>query len=188
MPTRRDGSVRFLYISAGIERLNGVRVEDVLRDAGTLHRQSPPEYIERLVDAEARSDRELSDFDMDLPMRRPDGEVRWMRLHSRPRRLPDGRTIWDGVQIDITDRKRAEEALRENEARLRLAQESASVGIWDWTVETGAMELTPELNKLYGLPSGTIKTYQDWRDRVHPDDIGRIEAGARCGDGEARTV
>ena len=48
-----DGSVRFLHISAGIERLNGVAVADVLRDAGTLHRQSPPEYTDRLIEAEA---------------------------------------------------------------------------------------------------------------------------------------
>ncbi len=103
-----DGRPRFLYISAGIERLNGVTVEEVLRDACTLHRQMPPEYVERLVEAEARSKRDLTDFDMELPMRRPDGELRWMRLHSRPRRLPDGRTLWDGVQADITPRKQAE--------------------------------------------------------------------------------
>ncbi len=50
-----DGSVRFLYFSAGIESLNGVTVQDVLRDAGVLHRQMPPEYFDRLVDAEARA-------------------------------------------------------------------------------------------------------------------------------------
>ena len=106
-----DGSVRFLYFSEGIERLNGVSTQDVLRDSGTLHRQIPPEYFERLVEAEARSALELSDFDMETPMRLPGGHVRWMRVHSRPRRLPDGRTIWDGVQIDITERKQAEELL-----------------------------------------------------------------------------
>ncbi|MGA2401960.1 MAG: PAS domain S-box protein [Syntrophobacteraceae bacterium] len=119
-----DGSVRFLYFSAGIERLNGVKVEEVLRDAGTLHRQSPPEYIERLKEAEAKSARELSDFDMEIPMRLPDGQTRWMRLHSRPRRMSDGRTIWDGVQIDVTGRKRAEEALRESEAKYRTLFEN----------------------------------------------------------------
>jgi PAS domain S-box-containing protein len=83
---------------------------------------------------------------------------------------------WTGINLDISRLKRAEETLRESEAQLRLAQETANVGIWDWKVETGALDFTPELNKLYGLPPGTIKTYQDWRVRVHQDDIGRIEA------------
>jgi PAS domain S-box-containing protein len=54
---------------------------------------------------------------MDVPMQLPNGQVRWMRLHARPRRLPDGRTIWDGVQIDITERKKIESSLRESEDR-----------------------------------------------------------------------
>ncbi|MDQ1276703.1 MAG: hypothetical protein QG610_2281, partial [Euryarchaeota archaeon] len=117
-----DGSTRFVYFSAGIERLNGVKVSDVLRDPGTLHRQIPPEYLERLIEAEALSAREFSDFDMELPMRLPDGQVKWMRLHSRPRLLPDGRTIWDGVQTDITGLKRAEEVLRESESCRKVAE------------------------------------------------------------------
>jgi PAS domain S-box-containing protein len=117
-----DGSIRFLYFSAGLEKLNGIKVSDVLRDSGTLHRQIPPDYFERLVEAEALSARELSDFDMETPMRLPDGQMRWMRLHSRPRRLPDGRTVWDGVQTDVTELKRTEEMLHETELSLKVAE------------------------------------------------------------------
>ena len=105
------GKPRFHYISAGIEHMCGVRVEDVLRDAGTLHRQTLPEYLAKLIEAERVSARELSDFEMEVPMRRPDGEVRWMRLQSRPHRTQDASVIWDGVQTDITERKRQEEQI-----------------------------------------------------------------------------
>ncbi|HII00214.1 TPA: PAS domain S-box protein [Methanosarcinaceae archaeon] len=115
-----DGGVRFLYFSTGIERLNGVNVRDVLRDPDTLYRQVPPEYLERVSEAEALSARELSDFDIEVPMWLPDGQLKWMRLHSRPHLLPDGRTLWNGVQIDITENKKVEEALRKSEEHYRM--------------------------------------------------------------------
>ena len=125
-----DGSVGFLYFSAGIEKLNDVSVIDVLRDPSTLHRQILPEHLEQLLEAEKRSASELSDFDMDVPMRLPDGQLRWMRLHSRPRRLSDGRTIWDGVQTDITERKLIEKALLESKAKLTAAFDSMTDAVF----------------------------------------------------------
>jgi len=115
-----EEGVRFLYFSTGIERLNDVNVQDVLRDPGTLFRQVLPEYLQQLLKAEARSARELSDFEIEVPMQLPDGQVKWIRLRSRPRRLPDGRTIWNGVHTDITQHKQAEEALRKSEEHYRM--------------------------------------------------------------------
>jgi hypothetical protein len=60
--------------------------------------------MRELAEAEERSARELSDCEIELPMRRPAGEMRWMQLQSRPPRLPDGRTMSDGVQTDVTER------------------------------------------------------------------------------------
>ena len=104
------------------------------------------------------------------------GRRLFLGLSYEPLRDSAGQVTGIGIAVvDLTSQKLAEDALRESESRLRLAQESANVGIWDWKVETGELDFTPELNKLYGLPNGSIKTYQDWRDRVHPDDIGRVE-------------
>jgi PAS domain S-box-containing protein len=63
-----------------------------------------------------------------------------------------------------------------NEERLRLAQTTAQVGIWDRNPQTGEITFTPDLERAYGVDPGTIRTYEEWRGRVHPDDIGRIEA------------
>lgn len=123
-----DGSPRFLYVSAGIERLNGVTVEEVLNDAGALHRQVDPEQFPALEEAEQASARDLTTFAMDLRMRRPDGEWRWMQVSSTPTRTPDGRVVWDGVQTDITDRKEYErEVKRLNRLYSALSQVNQAI-------------------------------------------------------------
>jgi PAS domain S-box-containing protein len=114
-----DGKPRFLYMSAGIERANGVKAEDVLKDSGVLFRQLLPGEAEAFLEAKRASARNLSVFEREIQMRLPDGQLRWKHLVARPRRLPDGRVIWDGVQSDITERKHNELALRESEQELR---------------------------------------------------------------------
>ena len=70
----------------------------------------------------------------------------------------------------------SELALRESQERLRLAQRAANVGIWDWTLDTGQLDWTPELALLFGYAPGTFPgNYAGFSDRVHPDDISEIE-------------
>jgi PAS domain S-box-containing protein len=147
------GSPRFYYLSAGVEQMNGVKIEDVLADAGTLHRQVLPEYLPRLMEAERRSARELSDFEMEVPMRRPDGEIRWMRLKARPQGMPDGRVIWDGVQTDITARKKMQDALRVSEERLRAIVGTALDGIIVIDVQGVIQSINPAAEQMFGYTS-----------------------------------
>jgi PAS domain S-box-containing protein len=77
---------------------------------------------------------------------------------------------------DIIERHKAEDALRNSEERLRLAQLKTGIGIFDWDLRTGKLTCTPELEVLFGLEPGSVKCYADYRDRVHPDDISTIEA------------
>jgi len=77
---------------------------------------------------------------------------------------------------DIIEHHKAVDALRTSEERLRLAQLKTGIGLWDWDLRTGEVTWTAELEAIYGLDPGTVKSYADFRDRVDPDDIERVEA------------
>lgn len=86
---------------------------------------------------------------------RRDGSLVWGRLsisvlNNRPSPL-----VVAMVQ-DITDKRTAEEAVRASEERLRLAQQAARIGSFEWNVQTGVNTWTPELEAMYGLQPGTF--------------------------------
>ncbi|MBN1284997.1 MAG: PAS domain S-box protein [Anaerolineae bacterium] len=102
------------------------------------------------------------------------GETRWVRNHARP--------VWDedqsrvvliyGATQDITEYKRAEEALRENKRQYALAVNAGKVGVWNWNLATGEMYLDPILKAMLGYRDDEIRNYMnEWGRLVHPDDI-----------------
>jgi PAS domain S-box-containing protein len=78
---------------------------------------------------------------------------------------------------DVTERRRAEAALRASEARLGLALESAAMGTWEWDPAAGRVAWSAQTGPLYGLPAGTPGVAAaDYFALVHPDDRERVRA------------
>jgi PAS domain S-box-containing protein len=70
-----------------------------------------------------------------------------------------------------TERDRATQALQRSEERLRLALDSARMGIWYWSVETNALVWDQNLRGMYGLgPDEPMTSYEQFMSRVHPED------------------
>lgn len=82
---------------------------------------------------------------------------------------------FSGISRNINGRKRAEEALRSSEQRLRLAQHAASIGTFEWDIRTGVSIWTPELEAIYGLPPGGFGgTQAAFESLVYCDDRARL--------------
>ncbi|MEN6505260.1 MAG: PAS domain-containing protein, partial [Planctomycetaceae bacterium] len=108
-----------------------------------------------------------------------DGGPRWYLLQAS--RLPAAIGGAVMAHVDITQRKEAERALRESQERLALAASATNVGIFEWNLRTDEALWTPELDRLFGLPStetapAAVSCRLDWRQRIHPDDLAAVEA------------
>src|SRR5438093_12749216 len=95
-----------------------------------------------------------------------------MRIAYVPEK--DGRgkvTGWISAISDITDRKRAEQSLRESEERLRIGQQAARWGVFDYDYTTGKNYWSTEIEALYGLAPGEFEgTYEGWHRRLYTED------------------
>jgi len=154
----------------------------------------------REVNRRARDEGRLDPVEYRVPM--PDGSVRWVL--SRGEVLTDGEGRLSralGVNIDVTDRRLAEETVRESEARFRALANSAPTLLWVSRVG-GHREFVSDAYVAFVGGGYEDALNLDWRDRLHPDDLPRIlkeqvageaslkpftlEARYRRGDGEWR--
>jgi len=119
-----------------------------------------------------------ANYDIEFRVVYPNGRIRWA--------LSQGKVFYDaigqpirmsGVDLDITDRKQNEAALRDNEQLLRLAMSGAHAGSWDWEIPTGKVVWSAENYVLYGLdPANGLPSYAAWEHSLHPDDRDRANA------------
>ncbi|WP_445501378.1 sensor domain-containing protein [Microvirga sp. G4-2] len=107
------------------------------------------------------------------------GEYRWVLSRAVPLRNPDGSVReWVGTITDVHEQRQAQEALRTSEERLRLAVETASLGIWDADLITGALEWTAETRAILGVSTDVPATQESFLDLIHPDDRPAVESKA----------
>lgn len=108
-----DGKPRFDYISAGIEKTLGLTPLEAMADAQRFFALLTPESRAQFQADEAVSAGQLSTYSGTLLFAQPDASPRWLHLQASPYRRPDGAVVWDGVAVDITQRKADEEKIRE---------------------------------------------------------------------------
>lgn len=158
--------------------------EEMYRIVGRDPKQPPPRHAERAalytpeswagLDAAVRRALESGEpYDLEVEVVRPDGAVRWAHARGAAVRNESGRIVrLHGTLQDITERKRAEEELRESEARFRTLVEDAPLGIrisrHGLTVYTNQKYLSmygyERADELVGLPIEPQWATESWPD------------------------
>ncbi|WP_019905524.1 EAL domain-containing protein [Methylobacterium sp. 77] len=142
-----------------------------------------PDDNARLRGAVCDGHRDRKDFDFEIRIRRADGVYRWHKVNKRPLRLVDGQHGWLGTALDIDDIITARMELERTSALLRLAQDAAEAGVWEWDVATGRVWQSPESARMQGLPfdeanaaAGLSMSMAEWERNVPEDDLVRVRA------------
>jgi PAS domain S-box-containing protein len=112
-----DGSFSFPYVSEASRIILGVPPEDLMRDATLLLTLIHPDDRDTLSSSITRSAATLQPWHEELRFL-VNGEERWLECISRPTLQPNGDVTWDGLSLEVTNRKRAEIALQNSHRHL----------------------------------------------------------------------
>ncbi|MEH2183336.1 PAS domain S-box protein [Nostoc sp.] len=177
---------RQVYYSPRYLEMLGYRFNELPQDFSTWERLVHPDdlpWVEKIL-ADHLKDSSVQ-YKFDYRLRTKSGECKWIANYGKVvMRDADGNPLrMTGTHRDINDRqaalrerKQAEAALAKSEEQLRLTLEFNHIGLWDWNVQTGEVTWNDNHYRLLGLePEISAASYQLWRDRVHPEDVDRIE-------------
>ena len=149
---------------------------------------------DRANDSVARGER--ATYEAEFRLRHKDGHYVHVLSRGFPvRREPGGPVVRIvGTHLDLTERKRAEAALLENEERLKLAFAGAQEGVWDWNLDTGAVVYSSRWKEMLGYGEDEIEpNIGAWERLLHPDDVEAaqrvnesVKRGASTYEGEFR--
>jgi len=164
---RPGGSVDF--INQRLLEFLGRSMEDILGwDWGSLVH---PDDLTRFVGEWQAAVATGEPMESEARFRRMDGDYRWLLIRNVPLRDKMGNIVsWYGTAIDIEERHRAEDALRQSEAYLAEAQRLSKTGSFGWSVSTGEIRWSEETFRIFQYDRMTNPTVELVLKRVHPED------------------
>ncbi len=171
---------RTVYISPQIETVLGFTPEEWMADRTLWARQLHPDDRERTLAADAEPYEPGRTFKVDYRIYAKDGRVVWLHNEAVPVLGEDGQPIaWQGVVMDITERKIAEEALTAAETRFRTLVEQIPAVTYIHGPKSGQklVYISPQIETMLGYTpdewGADLGIF--WR-RMHPDDVERVRA------------
>jgi len=121
-------------------------------------------------------------YEIVLCLRLPGRPPKWVRAIGEPESVagPAGHVVHGTIQ-DITKEKEVADALARSEQKLQMAMDVAGAGIWEYTIETGAVEWNDHFFTMLGYaPRAFQESFDAWQAMVHPDDLPAMKRAAEA--------
>ncbi len=115
-----EGNFSFPYISSDCEELCELTSEQIMQNSELILSLIHPEDVSKFEQVVEKSAQTLQPKHWEGRIVTPSGQTKWIQTASKPEKQVDGSIVWDGLMIDISDRKQAERELRESQQLLRL--------------------------------------------------------------------
>jgi PAS domain S-box-containing protein len=171
----RDG--RYRFVSAGGASVMGFQSQAMIgkhwRELGL-----PAESMKRFDAQREKVLQTGSPLVEEMLYRSSTGDERYFEYVVTP--LPSEHAQSDAVVVvsrDITERRKAEAARRENENRLQLVLQAGQMGTWNWDIDSDTVRWSPQLEAIHGLAPGTFPgTFEAYQHDIHPEDRERVIA------------
>ncbi len=159
------------YISPQAEHLLGYPLERFTGDprfwAGLVH----PEDRKWVLAEDERTNRTGEPFKAEYRMLASDGRVLWFSDEAVLVRDEEGEPLyWQGVKVDITEGKKAGEALRKSEERYRLVAGATNETIWDSDILADEQIWNGAVETMFGYPQEQRTDTTWWEEHMHPED------------------
>ena len=138
----------------------------------------PDDYEQSMAEARKHEEGFTDVFKVEHRLRCKDGSYKWVlnwgKISDRDKEGKPLRAL--GIHLNIDERVKTEEALKQSEERLRFALEGNSDGIWDWNLKTGDVYFSPRYYTMLGYdPNEFLPSYQAWKELLHPEDVEQSE-------------
>ncbi len=139
-------------------------------------------FPEDMANIFRKTDREVMENDIprlniEMQINHPEGGNLWVSTNKAPFHDAQGNVVGIvGISLDITERKNAENALKESEKRLNLVLEGSNDGFWDWNMVTNQVQRNARWNEMLGYSPEEIESdVRDWKRLVHPEDLPAVK-------------
>ncbi len=155
-----DGQQGFSFVSQGAEVIYELSAAALLSEASLAFQMVVPQHIENIFSSIQHSAETLTPWSAEYQIITPSGRLKWLAGESVPVREANGRIIWNGFVMDITERKQLEAQLQEREAFLRTVYDG--VGVIIFVVEPTAdgdfvhVDVNSACETLFGIPRSLI--------------------------------